>query len=61
MIKIKASRFSGCFPLPIRSGGNKMNFDQIFLTLVVGAFGIFAVVLAWADMSTKQVRESKKN
>ena len=37
------------------------SFDQVSLVGVVAAFAVFAVVLAWGDISTKDVRDSRKD
>ena len=37
------------------------SFDQVYLVGVVAAFAVFAVVLAWGDISTKDVRDSRKD
>ena len=36
------------------------NFEQTYLIGVIAAFAFFAVVLAWGDLSTKSVRDSRK-
>ncbi len=35
--------------------------EQMFLNMVLGAFGFFAVVLIYADLSTASVRNSEKH
>ena len=37
------------------------SFDQIYLIGVIAAFAIFAVVLAWGDISTKSLRDGRKD
>ncbi len=33
--------------------------EQMFLNMVLGAFGFFAVVLAYADLTTASVRKQR--
>ena len=35
--------------------------EQMFLTLIIAAFGLFGVVMAYADVSTASVRDQHKN
>lgn len=35
--------------------------EQMFLTLIIAAFGLFGVVMAYADISTASVRDQHKN
>ncbi len=35
--------------------------EQMFLTMTIAAFGLFGVVLAYADFSTACVRDQHKN
>ncbi len=35
--------------------------EQMFLTMTIVAFGLFAVVLAYADRSTANVRDQNKH
>ena len=34
--------------------------EQMFLTMTIAAFGFFAVVLAYADLSTASVRDQNR-
>jgi len=35
--------------------------EEMFLTMTIAAFGFFAVVLAYVDLTTASVREQKKH
>ena len=42
-------------------GKTMLGSEQSFLALVIAAFGLFAVVLAYADLTTAETREQAKH
>jgi hypothetical protein len=55
LIPIKARTRRGGFPLLTSKGGDAVSANELhYLYLVIGAIGLFGVVLAWTDWRSRK-------